>query len=49
MGRVVAIPWLGDQNTTGKGVKIPSVRGRNTMVRGSDITWIVGLIYGVRR
>ena len=40
MDRVVDIPWLGGQNTMGRGVTMPCVGGRNTMCRGFDIPWV---------
>jgi len=52
MYRGFDIPWVGGQNTMGKGINIPSIGGvRYSMglrVKipwvGSDIPWIAGLI-----
>jgi hypothetical protein len=40
MDRVVDIPWLGGQNTMGRGVTMPCVGGRNTTSMGFDIPWV---------
>jgi hypothetical protein len=49
----VDIPWLGGQNTMGKGdqntmdnsVNIPWTEGQNTMGRGDKIPWVSGSLY----
>jgi hypothetical protein len=49
----VDIPWLGGQNTMGKGdqntmgnsVNIPWAEGQNTMGRGDKTPWVSGSLY----
>jgi hypothetical protein len=45
MDRGVEIPWVGGENTMGKGGQDTMGRGQNTMGRGIDIPSVGGLIY----